>query len=46
MPPRCNGNHLRKHFPAVAASMDRFIKQIHLETRGRSWVRLTSSEYL
>ena len=34
MPPQCNGDHLRKHFPAVAASMDRFIQQIHLETQG------------
>ena len=34
MPPQCNGDHLRKHFPAVAESMDRFIKQIHQETQG------------
>jgi hypothetical protein len=34
MPSQCNGDHLRKHFPAVAASMDRFIQQIHLETHG------------
>jgi hypothetical protein len=34
MPSQCNGDHLRKHFPAVAASMDHFIEQIHLETQG------------
>jgi 2-polyprenyl-6-methoxyphenol hydroxylase-like FAD-dependent oxidoreductase len=34
MPRQCNGDHLREHFPAVAASMDRFIEQIHLETQG------------
>jgi len=34
MPSRCNGDHLREHFPAVAASMDRFIEQIRLETQG------------
>ena len=34
MPAKCNGNHLREHFPAVAASMDRFIQQIGLETQG------------
>ena len=34
MPPHCNGDHLREHFPAVAASMDRFIQQVHLETHG------------
>ena len=35
MPPKCNGDHLRKHFPAVAASMDGFINQIYLETQGK-----------
>ncbi len=34
MPAKCNGDHLREHFPAVAESMDRFIQQIHLETEG------------
>jgi len=34
MPAKCNGDHLREHFPAVAASMDQFIKQIGLETHG------------
>ena len=34
MPSKCNGAHLREHFPAVAASMDRFIDQIRLETNG------------
>src|SRR5262245_23107675 len=32
MPAHCNGDYLREHFPAVAASMDRFIRQIHEET--------------
>jgi hypothetical protein len=35
MPSHCSGEHLRDHFPAVAASMDRFIHQIHLETQGQ-----------
>jgi flavin-dependent dehydrogenase len=35
MPSHCSGEHLREHFPAVAASMDRFIQQIHLETQGQ-----------
>jgi hypothetical protein len=34
MPSKCNGDYLRQHFPAVAASMDRFIQQIGLETQG------------
>jgi hypothetical protein len=34
MPARCSGDHLREHFPAVAASMDRFIEQVRLETQG------------
>ena len=34
MPPQCNGDYLREHFPAVAASMDRFIHQIHEEAHG------------
>jgi len=34
MPSHCSGDHLREHFPAVAASMDRFIQQIQLETQG------------
>ncbi len=34
MPSKCNGDHLRQHFPAVAESMDRFIQQIHQETQG------------
>src|SRR5262245_65768860 len=27
MPSHCNGDQLREHFPAVAASMDRFIEE-------------------
>jgi len=34
MPSKCNGDHLRQHFPAVAQSMDRFIQQVGLETHG------------
>ena len=34
MPSKCNGEYLREHFPAVAASMDRFIEQIHQEAHG------------
>jgi len=34
MPAKCNGDYLREHFPAVAASMDRFIQQVHLEAHG------------
>jgi hypothetical protein len=34
MPSHCDGDHLRQNFPAVAASMDRFIQQIKLETQG------------
>ena len=34
MPAKCNGDYLREHFPAVAASMDQFIQQIGLETHG------------
>ena len=34
MPAKCSGEYLREHFPAVAASMDRFIQQIGLETQG------------
>lgn len=34
MPPQCSGEWLREHFPAVAASMDRFIEKIRQETGG------------
>jgi hypothetical protein len=34
MPAKCSGDYLREHFPAVAASMDRFIEQVGLETQG------------
>jgi hypothetical protein len=34
MPAKCDGNHLREHFPAVAASMDGFIQAIRQETQG------------
>ncbi len=35
MPPQCKGDYLRENFPAVAASMDRFIEQIDQETDGK-----------
>jgi 2-polyprenyl-6-methoxyphenol hydroxylase-like FAD-dependent oxidoreductase len=35
MPGKCNGDYLREHFPDVAASMDRFIQQVQLETNGQ-----------
>jgi flavin-dependent dehydrogenase len=34
MPPQCNGEWLRDHFPGVAASMDRFIDKVKQETDG------------
>ena len=34
MPAQCNGDYLREHFPEVAASMDRFIQQVHQEAHG------------
>jgi 2-polyprenyl-6-methoxyphenol hydroxylase-like FAD-dependent oxidoreductase len=34
MPPTCNGEFLREHFPGVAASMDRFIDKVTQETDG------------
>ncbi len=33
-PPRCNGDFLRKNFPLVAQSMDRFIASVCEETHG------------
>ena len=35
MPPRFDGEWLREHFPDVAASMDRFIHQMKLESNGQ-----------
>jgi hypothetical protein len=34
MPPRFDGAWLREHFPDAAASMDRFIEKVKLETNG------------
>jgi 2-polyprenyl-6-methoxyphenol hydroxylase-like FAD-dependent oxidoreductase len=34
MPPRCDGEWLRAHFPRIAASMDHFIDKIKMETNG------------
>jgi len=34
MPAKCDGDHLREHFPAVAASMDGFIQAIRQESQG------------
>ena len=34
MPPKCDGQWLRSHFPELTQSMDRFIDKIKLETPG------------